>query len=343
MTTTSTLGQSNLIRTQIANLQTQINTLQQQATSGLKASVYGGLGTQASLDIDLRNQGAHIDTFQTNITFLQTRSQVVDQNLNAIVATGQHLFDLTVSSGTTDQGRQQIINEANSVVTEVTQQLQVNVDGRFLFGGVNTGAQPMVNDQTLLANVKTAINTALTAAPPPANVPAAISAAVDSVFATPTNFYVGGPNVAPTEVDDGLKLNLGITGDNQAFIDTLKGAYTIAALSMPVNAPATLPQLDRATFDQVVQTAAGNMFGGISEVQDLISQNGSNQTELKNISQQHEQTQTLLQSQVDNIETVNLADVSTRLTALTTQLQASYSLTGQLKNLSLVNFLPAGA
>jgi flagellar hook-associated protein 3 FlgL len=339
MTTTSTLGQNNLIRTEVQSIQKQINRLQQQTTSGYKANVYGDLGAQASLDINLRNQGARIDSFKTNISFLKIRAQVVDQNLSTIRDTAQSLHDLTLSAGTFDAGRQNILNQARTTVTQITQQLQVNVDGRFLFAGVSTDAAPMVSDQTLLAQVRTAIQTALSAVPAPADQAAAIKAAVDGVFATTANFYTGGGQLPPTEVDAGLKLSLGITGDNQAFIDTLKGAYTMAALDMPVDAPATPPALDRPTFDKVIRDAASQLSTGISKVQDLVALNGANQASLETIDQQHDQTSTLLQSQIDDIEQVNLADVSTRLTQLTTQLQASFQLTAQLKSLSLVNFL----
>jgi flagellar hook-associated protein 3 FlgL len=337
--TVSTLAQANLIRNESDQLQSKINALQQQTTTGLKASVYSDLGSQASLDIDLRNQLDRISAFQTNISTLQTSLSVVDQNLTSINNTAQSLYDLTVQSGNTDQGRQSIIAQANTAITQITQQLQTSVDGKFLFGGVATSAQPMVSDQTVLASVKAAINTALTAVPAPTNIPAAIQSAVASVFATQSNFYVGGTSTAPTEVDQGLTMNLGITGNNQAFIDTLEGAYTMAALSQPVAAPATLPALDQPTFDQVVQNAASQLFTGASEVQNLITQNGANQAQLTSINSQDNQTLTLLQGQVDNIEQVNLADVSTRLSQLQTQLQASYSLTAQLKSLSLVNFL----
>src|SRR4051794_15852001 len=120
MSTISTLGQSILIRDQVLTLQGKIQTLQTQTTTGYKATVYGDLGSQASIDIDLRNQGARIDTFQTNISLLQSRAQIVDQNLSNIRDTAQSLHDLTVKAGNNDEGRQAIIAQANAAVTQIT-------------------------------------------------------------------------------------------------------------------------------------------------------------------------------------------------------------------------------
>jgi flagellar hook-associated protein 3 FlgL len=47
----------------------------------------------------------------------------------------------------------------------------------------------------------------------------------------------------------------------------------------------------------------------------------------------------VLQTQIDNIEQVDLADASTRLTQLRTQLDASFHITASLSSLSLVDFL----
>lgn len=337
--TVSSLGQSQLIRAEVARLREQINTLQQQVTSGQKAGRYGDLGSLAPLDISLRNQGEQIDSFKNGISFLQIRAGVIDQNLTNIRDTALQVRDLTIKNLGFDAGRSNIISAAQDAVTSITQKLQVNVDGRFLFAGVATDAAPMVNDSTLLAQVRSAINTALTASPAPTDIPAAIQSAVAGVFATQSNYYTGGALTAPTEVDNGLTVDLGVTGNDPAFKTMLQGLYTIAALDMPVDDPATLPAIGRADFDATVRAAAVQVDSGASQVADLITRNGRSQAELDDADKAHDRMLTLIQGQIDDIEQVDLADASARITQLRTQLQASFQLTAQLQNLSLVNFL----
>ncbi|MDR3570981.1 MAG: flagellin, partial [Candidatus Pacebacteria bacterium] len=52
--------------------------------------------------------------------------------------------------------------------------------------------------------------------------------------------------------------------------------------------------------------------------------------------------QTILTKNVASLEDVDATTLSTTVTNLQTQLQDSYSLTSQLKSLSLVNYLTAG-
>jgi flagellar hook-associated protein 3 FlgL len=197
----------------------------------------------------------------------------------------------------------------------------------------------MAPDPALLAQVKAAINTALTAAPPPASVPAAIQGAVASVFATTTNYYNGGIAYPATAIEDNFKVDTSIVGDDPAITNLLQGMYTLAALDPPVVDPATLPAINRTDFDATVTAAATLMYSGVGGMQNLIAKNGLNQTQIEDASTRHEATLTVVKSQINDIESVDLADASAKITQLRTQLQASFQLTAQLKNLSLVNFL----
>ena len=86
--------------------------------------------------------------------------------------------------------------------------------------------------------------------------------------------------------------------------------------------------------------AAGSLLSnGLGELQQLILKNGRNQKQVEDQNALHTQSLTLMTTQIDDIENVDLADASTRLTQLRTQLAASYSITGDLKDLSLVNYL----
>jgi flagellar hook-associated protein 3 FlgL len=49
----------------------------------------------------------------------------------------------------------------------------------------------------------------------------------------------------------------------------------------------------------------------------------------------------VLSTQISNLESVNTYEAATRVSELQTQLETSYSLTSQLHNLALVNYLPA--
>jgi flagellar hook-associated protein 3 FlgL len=100
-----------------------------------------------------------------------------------------------------------------------------------------------------------------------------------------------------------------------------------------------LPQISRAEFDATVLAAAGQLGSGLSGMENLIARNGRNEAAIEDAGTRHEATLTIVQAQINDVESVDLADASVRIAQLRTQLQASFSLTAQLKDLSLVNFL----
>ncbi len=119
----------------------------------------------------------------------------------------------------------------------------------------------------------------------------------------------------------------------------MQGLYTLASLPQPVGATATPPNLADSEFDATAQAAASTISQGLTQLQSLTEKNGRNEQLLTDQGNAHDATLTTLQTQIDNIEQVNLADASTRLSQLQTELAASYKITAELSTLNLVDFL----
>ena len=337
--TLSTLGENNLLRSEFSSLQGQIQQLQTQIATTQKTQVYGDLGAQASSDISLRQQADVVNDLQNTISQLQVRTGLVDTSLGIINATALAVKNSAFQTPSFPEQRADLVNAAKSAIDQITQQLQTTVDGRNLFGGTQTQGAVTTPSSTLLPAVQAAVNTALNAVPPPANVPAAIQAAVAGVFSSAAAYYTGGPPYPPTQIDQGLTLNDSITAADPSFQAILTGLYTLAALPQPSGQTATLPNISEPQFDAVAQAAASQISGGLSQLQIVTERNGRNQSLLTSESNTHNATLTILQTQIDNIEEVNLADASTRITQLRTQLDASFHVTADLSSLSLVDLL----
>jgi flagellin-like hook-associated protein FlgL len=348
MSTIGTLAQSQLLRQEIASLQGKIQTVQQQITSGFKTDRYGDLGPVSTLDINLRNQAERVDNYKTDIASLRTRTGIIDQSLNGIRSATLEARDAILKGLNSDTGRADIIQTARRAIATITDKLQANVDGRYLFAGTRIDQPPMVPDATVLPQVQALVaNPASPPGPPgvlqqvpaPPSIPAAIQTAVATFFGAAANYYAGGPAHPPSQIDDGVAVGTSIVGDDPVFRQVLTALYTIASLPQPVPDPATPPNLGRSDFDATVQAAGASLSSGITSVEALVARNGAVQHQLDTAEQTHEATLTLVQTQINDIESVDLVDASARITQLRTQLVASFQLTSQLKDLSLVNFL----
>jgi flagellar hook-associated protein 3 FlgL len=349
MTTLSTLGQNDLLRSEFSTLQGSIQQLQTQVATGEKTQRYGDLGAEAPLDISLRNQATMIDNFKTNIGDLAVRTSLIDKNLVIIHDTALSVQNLAFSSPSFSAQRENIVEAAKAAIDQITQRLQSSVNGRNLFAGTATQTNPMVPSTTLLPAAQAAIAAAIAAAP--GNVPAAIQAAISGagsagppvvppgVVATAASYYLGGPPHAPALVDQGLTVDYSITASDPAFLTILQGLYALAALPQPGGPSALPPALSDSQFDATASAAASTISQGISLLSNVTAKNGRNEQFLSDESSAHDSTLTVLQTQIDNIEQVDLADASTRLTQLRTQLDASFHITASLSGLTLVDFL----
>jgi hypothetical protein len=106
----------------------------------------------------------------------------------------------------------------------------------------------------------------------------------------------------------------------------------------PTNANATA--LVTALNQRVATTLTPQ--GRQQSLADIGTDLASTQVAMKDIAARQSQSQVMLQSLVDQSETVSSDQVATELLALQTRLQASYQTTSMLSQLSLVKYLPVG-
>lgn len=349
----STLGVNIMLRNDISDIQARIAKVQHQVSTGKKADRYGDLGTQASLNISLHNDGEKIDGYQQTLSTLKVRLDLMDKNLLAIHDVALDIRTRAFGTQPFDTGRQDLINSARDALTSITEKLQLSVDGRQLFAGTKTDTAPMLDSATILSTVQGLVGTQLGAlAVPPAagTVVPAIQGAVQDFFdgvnpptgqPTPNslNFYAGGAKHAGTEIDTGYKLDYSITGDDPAFRDILTGLYMIASTPMPVDPPAAPGDISRADFDAVMAAAASKIGSGIDRLDVLTQQNGRNQQIVEDVGTRLDATSTIIKTQINDIEGADVYQASTLLAQLKSQLEATFSITGELRSLSLIDYL----
>src|SRR4030081_3752120 len=172
MTTLSTLGQNDLLRSEFLTLQGSIQNLQTQVATGEKTQRYGDLGSQATLDISLRNQATRNENYKKNISALSIRTNLMDTSLSIIHDAALAVQNQGFSTPSFTAQRQNIVEAAKAAIDQITQRLQTSADGRNLLGGTQTQPNPVTNSATLLPTAQAAVAAAIAAAP--ANVPAAI-------------------------------------------------------------------------------------------------------------------------------------------------------------------------
>lgn len=304
----SSLAQTQQVIQNLALLQTQGNNLEQQITTGLQSQNFSGLAPHAAQLVNLTAQQSQqqgfINTINTVNTTLSTMSQATSTIATLVQQfTGQLSTNAYNTSGTTIQ------SQAQALLASIGDYLNSQDGEGYIFSGSETSTQPFN----------------------PAGLPNPGSLSTPVNGAPPDGYYQGNDAVASAQVDTDLNVPYGITADNAAFEPIVR------VLNYLANAPAF--NQDNPTDVANVNEAENLLNNAVTQVQQLTAQIGMNQSELNNSLQAHQQSLTLAQGNISNIEQVNPATAITQLDSLQTQLEASYQTVNVLQNLSLANYL----
>jgi len=134
-------------------------------------------------------------------------------------------------------------------------------------------------------------------------------------------------------LDANFSISYGVSSNDPSFQKLINGMRFI-------NSAVTAGQGgDTATYKANMQQAAVLINAGLAGLQTIHANVASNQNTLKQQVIAKNADITSLKNQITNISQVDLTQVGTELNLLQTQLQASYSSTASLQNLSLVKYL----
>lgn len=162
--------------------------------------------------------------------------------------------------------------------------------------------------------------------------------------ATDTVQWYGGSSTDPalssvsTKVSDSTTVNYGVEANQAGYTNLMRNLA-----SMAVQTFNSTDDTDHAVYDALAtrsKASLANASGGTDGSLEVITtQLGLAQTTLSRTSDRHIAYQGQLETMLSDLETAPIEEVSAKILALQTQLQASYQVMSNVSQLSLVNYL----
>jgi flagellar hook-associated protein 3 FlgL len=285
-------------------LQSNYAKTQVQIASGLKSTQYADIATDSSRLLNLESDYERILQQTENTKLAIDRTEIMFDALGSIIdQTQEFVADLYASvSGTGAQGSA-LSNIAQTNLQQVAGGLNTQVSGRYLFAGAATKTSPVdLNDPAWGGQIFV----------------------LPGPSVADTNYYQGDNYIQSVEAADGFTVNYGITADNTAFEKIIRGYDLI------VTNPTDTDTLYEALriMEQAVDEVAVLKASLSQDTQTLDSQVDANLLDIN-----------LIDTQISDIQDVDLAEATVRLKQYESQLEASYSVTSDLLNLSLLDFI----
>ena len=348
----STLGMSLQMRALVRNTQGQVAILANEVGTGFHNDVAATLGGRMAEAVSLRGSYDQIDAYQNSISSMQARTKSMADALKAVdEAANKVLGELAAGAEGSSGSAANLPQSAMSALTRIVGALNVSIDGRSLFAGVDVD-QPALQDPTKAAPGATQspvdIMKALIAANPPTS-PAgvqALTAAIGKAFAsdpsvppgqrfegsfyrgTPATDAAGRPNPRVTgRSDDGTQVDYGMQANDPSMRAILQGLTMIAAADLTA-----MPADAQAAY---VKSAMQTLGAGLTGLRQDVAKLGGQQADLDAAKTRNTARLTLLNERIVGLEQVDPYTANARLEVLKQQLAASLDLTKQLQGMTL--------
>lgn len=350
----STTGSAIADSTKISQ---QLDTLTEQAGDGLVAQTFAGLGANAGTALSLAPQVASLQAWQNNITAATSQMAVAQTTLSQISSIASNFYAQVVNLNGLDPSEvDSIASDAQSALQQVANLLDSTDAGSYVFGGQDTETPPVPDpDGITSSGFYTQIQTAVAglAGNGAAATTAATLAIASSNAAGTSPFSATLSQPAATlaslrttiATGPGQQSTVGILASANATV-TSTGSVTTGSYTRDVMcALATIgslssSQINDAGFSTVVSSVYSSLGGAIGALNEDAGVMGDQQTALQTQATGFANASTALQSQVSNVEDVDMAQTLSQLTQTQTRLQESYQLIAGLQSLTLSKFLP---
>lgn len=314
-------------------LRSQLNDTQREISSGKKSETLAGLGNLgASQSIAFRNKVNVLDGYTNNLKMAQTKFSVMDGALGSITDQARNLMTTLRAQLQGGSPKSAILsNEADTNLQRVAELLNTQVNGQYLFTGDNIYNTAFSSMTTLDTNIG-GLNTGFLAGSPTVSSVVTAARAVTTSNLGYSAGVLSAGNVS-FRADDSLDIDYTVNASQSGFADILRGMNLIKNLPAPTNAT------EQTNYWTVVNAAIQLLDQGAAAVDQYQGTLGNSAKLVDDLISQHSEVSGNYQQFIGDIEDADVAESATRLQSLQTQIQMSYTLIGQLKDLSLINFL----
>lgn len=346
MTFVSTLAQNNAQSARLGSMQVQLGILQNQIATGKKANLMKGLGTDVVLTNRARADFKRIESYLGNIQRSETRIKLMEQGLSAIQTQTNAVIDSVVNQ--TQEGdvelefiRRLAVNSYDFIIDA----LNMKDGDAFIFSGSDTSTQPIIDTGTLDAhyanlNAEWEAGT-LTINPPNTTIAEEYISRYKSIPQVTLGFSASLNDAKQVFVraDDTVELNYTVLANQDPFRDIVAAVTALKNISTLDSAPGATEDERQENFFAVFNDIAKTLTAAVDSV-DL--ERFKLQTTLVNtdmIRKELTAEKNALLNTISDIEDVDLNEVAVKVTALQTQLEASYQVTAIVSQLNLAVFL----
>lgn len=351
--TISTLSFNTSTRTSLVRLQTQLSDAQQELNTGKHADVGRTLGRLTGSAISARAQESSFIEQQTSNKLVTTRVENIEASLTSIRESAESLANNLIGiSVATDFDT--IIDQAKSGLQTLTGSLNAASGGQYLFGGTNTDVAPIADYDgspaknaaaTSFSDFLTATGTTAATVKPEDLRLYLTTGYADPLDPAKTHKYADLFTEAAwsqnwsSSTADTIQSRISKTETLASSASANEAAYRDIASAYTMLTDLGLETLGDSARDVVTSVAREQLTTASRDVVNINAAIGTRLQRIDAANTELKRQQDIMEDTVSTLEDVDITETSLKINALKTQLEAAYTVSGRLQNLSLLNYL----
>ena len=363
----STQYLANSLVLPVQQAQAQLTAAITEESTGQYADLGLQLGDQSGYELSLKEQVQQLQTLTSGNSVVATNLSTAQDALTSISTSAQTTIqDLAAWTASANSGAQ-LQTMGQTALQELTSSANATSGAVYVFGGTNSGEAPF-NDYFSTGSkassaVEAAFETAFNCSPgsdAAATITASqmqtfLSGAFAALFSGTGSTSSWSSNWSSATNDATAEIAPGETATTSTSINASTPSATANPSGAPTEATTALQNLAQAytmlaafggsslsaSAKQAVASAATSLISkGQSALTDTQASLGATQSRVTGANSAMSAQLTLIQTQVDALDTVDQTATAAKITALTNQIQMAYELTSRLRTLNLAQYLP---
>lgn len=348
----SNLAVQSAMRSTINQVQNELIQSQKEVVTGRLYNIGETLGGTTTRALDLRRERDMMDNLMSTNSVVTQRLSSSQMALETISNAGQTALNTYVAlAGSTDSTQlSTAVQTLTSVIDQFVDAANTSVNGEYIFAGIDTDVKPMGDYMTDETGARTAFETTFfgyfgfTKDDPQAEfiAPTGVPSMQHFLETFIEPMFTGGPEwgttwstasdtpmtsrISRTEVVQS-SVSINEDGFKQLAYATVIG---IELLNLPISSDT------RAIVSDKAIEFMGKAIYGVDSQRGLL---GLSENRVAMANEVLQAQVNIVKLNLDDLEGVDVYEASTRITALTNQMEISYNLTARISELSLVNYV----
>ena len=344
----STLTLWNSPRTGVARMQADLATANEELNTGRYADTGLQLGYRTGSTLDLRQEYNELIAQQDRNSLTNLRLNNTQTTLDRTRKDGEDLLATVVPGKLSDGSATVVMQESASRLKSLVSNLNASAGGQYLFAGIDTMNRPVADyEATPASNAANAVKTAFTAAfgfaqgdqPGSAAItPAQMQTFLDGPF---TALFADAPWSSNWSSASSRNITSEIARGETVVTSANANAVPLRQLAMAYVAGSDLglSALSKPTQAVVFAKMRDLLGTGTAGTSGIQSELGRVQAKVTSANAGIDTQKLVMNKALQGLESVDATDANTRIEQLKVQIQMSYSVTAQLRKLSLMNFI----